>query len=157
MLDDSGKCVAVIGQGILVNPRAVDCSVTSRHIVAADWGNQVHVMSADDGQQLIRSFCSHGDGPQQTQYVYGLCVDHGHNRIVLCDYNNKRLSLWSGDGSQFLSTVNMPDGEQPLSVCVDRYNNRLSNSLLFIFLFFLFINKHTKQTHKTKQTQTGTS
>ena len=57
----------------------------------------------------------------QTNGVFGLCYDDERKRILVCDCNNQRVSVWSVDGSQFLHVINMPNKQYPMSVCVDRF------------------------------------
>ena len=109
MLNEQGAFVAVIGEGVH-DPCAVSCSDSLQrhnHIVAADYGNQIHLFSpasssSSSDYKLLRTFCSTGSGQQQTDCVYGICFDDERNRIIACDYFNKRLSVWSVDGSDCL-------------------------------------------------------
>ena len=101
------------------------------HIVAADLTKQIHLFSPassslNSDYKLLRSFCSRGSEQQQTSCVHGICFDDERSRIIACDSNNNRLSVWSADGSQFIKTINMPFSStqrNPMSVCVDRYAN----------------------------------
>ena len=108
----------MIGQGQFQLSLAVDCSRATHHIVTADYERQLHLYSSD-GNTLIRSFCGHGSNIDQTNRVNGMCFDDERMRILVCDFNNKRLTVWSSDGSQFITTINMPNNQNPLSVCVD--------------------------------------
>lgn len=122
--------VTIVGQDVLHHPQAVDCSHnpvnnSQQQIVAADYQHQIHIFlsSINDNHEykLLRSFCSHGNNPDQTKYVSGLCCDDERKRILIADCDNRRLSVWSADGSQFLHTILMPNNQEPVSVCVDRY------------------------------------
>ena len=135
ILNKQGTFVAIIGKGVLQYPYAVSCSDSHQrhnHIVAVDLPNQIYLFypassSSSSDYKLLRSFCSHGSEQQQTNHVYSICFDDERNRIIVCDnYNNKRLSVWSADGSQFIQTINMTSSSthhNPMSVCVDRYAN----------------------------------
>lgn len=118
MLTDQFQFVKSIGQGQLLQPYAVDCSHLTHHIVTADNGHQLHLFSSDRST-LIRSFCSSGSNIDQTNIVYGMCFDDERKRILVCDNGNKRLSIWSNDGSTFINTIKMPNNRIPISICVD--------------------------------------
>ena len=136
MLNDQFQFVSMIGNNLLNNPKALDCSSLPPHsIVAADWKNQIHLFSPSSNNnnnnsdyQLVRSFCSNGSSYNQTNTVYGICFDDEHKQIVVCDYGNRRLSIWSSDGSQFITTVNIPNNQNPCSICMDKYANHSSNN-----------------------------
>ena len=135
MLNDQFQFVSMIGNNLLKNPCAVDCSSLPPHsIVAADYSNQIHLFSPSPNSnnnsdyQLVRSFCSHGSSYNQTNVVYGICFNDEHKQIVVCDNSNRRLSIWSSDGSQFITTVNIPNKQYPLSICIDKYANHNSNN-----------------------------
>ena len=74
MFDEQGQFVTSIGKGQLELAQAVDCSLSTHHIVIADYQRQVHIYS-NDGQQLLKSFCSYGNNKDQTKGVFGICYD----------------------------------------------------------------------------------
>jgi len=126
ILNEQFEFVTVIGQGQLQYPCAVDCSLSHpHHIVIADYQHEIHLYSNSHNNnnnnnseyQLLRSFSSHGSNKDQTNRVNGICFDDEHKRILICDCNNNRLSVWSSDGSQFIKIINMPTKDYyPLSV-----------------------------------------
>ena len=135
MLNDQFRFVSMIGDNLLESPQAVDCSSLPPHsIVAADDQNQIHLFSPSSNNnnnnsdyQLVRSFCSNGSSYNQTNSVYGICFDDEHKQIVVCDFYNRRLSIWSSDGSQFITTVNIPNNQYPWCVFMDKYANHSSS------------------------------
>ena len=126
LFNPQGQFVTVVGQTILQLPFAVDCHSTlsnnnnnnplPQHIVAADYRHQIRLFSISNNPNnnnssdytLLRSFSSHGNNQHQTNGVFGLCCDDERKRILVADCNNHRLSVWSGDGSQFLHNIPIP-------------------------------------------------
>jgi len=135
MFNGQFQFVACIGEEVLHRPYAVDCSsVSSYPIVTADFDYQNYLFTPSNNNEYrrLRSFCSTGGKINQTGGVCDICFDDEHKQILICDYNNMRISVWSMDGSQFLGVVNMPNKQEPYSVCMDKYNNNNNNSHHFI-------------------------
>ena len=58
---------------------------------------------------MIRSFDSTGHNNDQFYAVSGVCIDDERKRILIADYWNHRLSVWSHDGSQFIKPIPIPN------------------------------------------------
>jgi tripartite motif-containing protein 71 len=108
-------------------PHGVTCN-NRGHIVVTDWGNH-RVQILDEKGRFLRSMGTTGqEGSANYQFYspYDVCVDrNNHNQILVADPNNKRISVWSGDGSQFIRVV--PLGKYPHSLTIDHCNQLIVN------------------------------
>lgn len=81
-------------EALLYRPLAIVAAADGRMFVA-DRGDSRVVMFAPDGQYL-GSFGREGQGPGEFGSIFGLAISG--NRILVDDYGNNRLSVWSLGG-----------------------------------------------------------
>jgi 6-bladed beta-propeller/NHL repeat len=108
-------------------PRIFNCPVgvscnKQGHIIVSEWNNhQVHII--DEKGRLIRSMGTmgqHGSADDQFYNPWGICVDRNHNQIMIADSSNRRIKVWSGDGSQLIRSIHVDN--RPLCITIDLYN-----------------------------------
>jgi DNA-binding beta-propeller fold protein YncE len=104
------------------HPIGMSCN-NRGHIVVADYYNH-RVQILDEKGRFLRAMGTTGqEGSANHQFYYPLdvCVDrNNHNQILVVDSWNERISIWSGDGSQFIRSI--PMDNKPLSLTIDSFN-----------------------------------
>jgi len=120
--------------------------------------DRVQVFSCDeDGGSFVSKFGKKGNQPGQLQYPHGLAIDHDHDRILVTDYGNHRVQVWSLSQQSFLSCIGHRGSRDlvfkyPQGIAIDKHHRRIiivdtnNHRLVFlssIDLSFLFsIGKH---------------
>ena len=112
------------GQSSEVNyPFGVCCSPDGS-LAVTEWNN-CRVQRFDATGRFLSTFGSEGRGESQFKYPYDLCHLHHHfapsssasSLLLVTDWSNKRLSIWSADGRQHLTNIKMNGNVRGL--CVD--------------------------------------
>ena len=87
--------------------------------------NNHRVQRFDASGRFFNTFGSQGDNEDQFQDPVDICHLHHHfapsssasSLLLVADYYNKRLSIWSADGHQHITNIEMNDN--PRGVCAD--------------------------------------
>jgi len=124
-------------------------------LVADSSNDRVQVFSCDDdddGGSFVSKFGEKGNQPGQFKYLWGLAIDHDHDRILVTDFRNHRVQSWSLSEQSFLSCIGRRGSgdlefQYPHGIAIDKHHHRiviadtLNNRLVFlssIDLSFLF-------------------
>ena len=110
-------------KGKFNRPVGVCCSPDGSFSVA-EHGNH-RVQRFDASGRFLNTFGSEGKNEDQFQYPQDICHLHHHfaplssasSLLLVTDYNNNRLSIWSADGHQHIANIQTKD--HPHGVCVD--------------------------------------
>ena len=130
MLSDQGEPLYMIGggqssrvDGQLSNPYGL-CCLPDGSIVVADRNNH-RIQIFDIGGRFTLKFGREGDQDDQLKSPYDICQlaqylspsSSASSLLVVADFGNTRLSVWSCDGHQHVTNV-LVNG-QPRGICVD--------------------------------------
>ena len=110
-------------KGEFNHPNGVCCSSDGSFSVA-DCHNY-RVQRFDASGRFLNTFGSEGKNEDQFQYPQDICHLQRHfapsssasSLLLVTDWNNNRLSIWSGDGQQHITNIKMKCN--PRGVCVD--------------------------------------
>ena len=109
-------------EGLFNKPFSVGVDRRDGLLVISDtWNHRIQVMDIEGN--LIRCFGTKGKGDSQFLFPRGVDVD-GEGRIVVCDYGNKRVSVFEKDGT-FLFSFGKDHLENPSRVVVDSFGSIL--------------------------------
>jgi len=103
------------------NPTGICCTARGDIIVADSNNNRMQIF--DCKGRHIRAFGSLGDGNNQFQYPFDVCVQEDANRMIITDCYNNRLSVWSVDGCEPILTV--PAQGSPTGICNYPHTHRI--------------------------------
>ena len=129
--DDKVQPIYAIGRtgqsndakGQFNHPIGVCCSPDGSFSVA-DYFNH-RVQRFDAGGRFLTTFGSQGKNEDQFQYPRDICHLHHHlapsssasSLLLVTDLSNCRLSIWNGDGHQYITNIKMKG--EPRGICVD--------------------------------------
>ena len=90
----------------------------------AEYSNH-RVQRFDASGRFLNTFGSQGNNEDQFQNPIDICHLHHHfalsssasSLLLVTDYGNNRLSIWSADGNQHITNIQM--NSHPRGVCVD--------------------------------------
>ena len=110
-------------KGEFNGPFGVCCSPDGSFSVAEESNHRVQRFDASG--RFLNTFGSRGKNEDQFQFPHDVCHLHHHfapsssasSLILVTDYYNNRLSIWSGDGQQHITNIQM--NGKPRGVCVD--------------------------------------
>ena len=110
-------------KGQFNDPYGVCCSSDGSFSVA-EYENH-RVQRFDASGRFLNTFGTQGKNEDQFHYPFDVCHLHHHfapssfasSLLLVADYINKRLSIWSGDGHQHITNIQMSGC--PRGVCVD--------------------------------------
>ena len=110
-------------KGQFHSPSGVCCSPDGSFSVVEEENHRVQRYDAS-GRFLI-NFGSQGKNDDQFQYPYDICHLHHHfassssasSLLLVTNYGKKCLSIWSADGHQHITNIQMKGN--PRGVCVD--------------------------------------
>ena len=105
-------------------PHGVHCSPDGSFSVVDR--NNHRVQRFDASGRFLNTFARQGKDKDQLQYPYDICHLHHHfapssssasSLLLVTDHKNNRLSIWSADGHQHITNIQMKGS--PHFVCVD--------------------------------------
>ena len=110
-------------KGEFNHPFGVCCSPDGSFSVA-DFSNH-RVQRFDASGRFLTTFGSEGNNEDQFQIPFDICHLHYHfapsssasSLLLVTDYSNKHLSIWSAEGHQHITNIQM--NGHPRGVCVD--------------------------------------
>ena len=110
-------------KGEFNRPNGVGCSPDGSFSVI-EYRNH-RVQRFDASGRFLNIFGSEGDNEDQFQYPLDICHLHHHfapsssasSLLLATDWNKNRLSIWSGDGHQHITNIQI--NGHPRGVCVD--------------------------------------
>ena len=105
------------------NPYGVDCTVGGIIMVADTFNNRIEMF--DVKGKFIRSVGSQGSNDNQFQGLYDVCVHNNTQQMMVADYNNDRVSVWSADGSQHIHTLPLAGRASPSGICIDPHTQHV--------------------------------
>lgn len=127
-VDDNAKCenLYIIGnsrisrkEGEFNNPQSVVCNNRGHIIMAEIYSCRVQIFS-ESGKflRLVKDAMSESEN-NQFNSPSDLYIDrNNYSQIMIADYYNKRISVWSSDGSQLIR--NIPLNDYPKCVTIDQ-------------------------------------
>lgn len=101
------------------HPRGVACNNRGHIYVADCFNHRVQILN-EKGLFIRMMGGQKGSANHQFDVPCDVCVDWNHNQILVVDYWNQRVSVWSGDGSQFVRVVSL--GDYPNCLTIDHFN-----------------------------------
>ena len=107
------------------SPWAVTADERGKKIYVCDTQNhEIQVLNFD--LSYHSSFGSHGTGPQQFDYPYGIAID-SHQNVFVADFGNHRVKVFNSE-VRFQYQIKqrgagMEELNYPVSVCIDRDDN----------------------------------
>jgi len=101
-------------------PRGICCTARGDIIVADCWNDRMQII--DCKGRFLRAFGSEGEENNQFLYPYDVCVQEDANRMIITDYSNNRLSVWSVDGCEPILIVPL---QYPQGICKYPHTNRI--------------------------------
>jgi DNA-binding beta-propeller fold protein YncE len=130
ILSDQGQPLYMIGSGResqangeFYQPFGVCCAPDGTIVVAEYYNHRVQLLDA--GGRFVYTFGTQGSGPQQLNEPLDLCYlappfspsSSASALLLVADWGNKRLSIWSADGRQPISQI--PVADHAHGVCAD--------------------------------------
>lgn len=118
-------------------PHKITCNRRG-YIIFINWSDET-VQILDEKGIFIRqiNIVKLNDTFHNTDSMYDVCVMT--NQILISDHLRKRISIWSGDGSQFIRDVYIDD--YPVCLTVDRFNRPIIGLQEKIVVFDINFNK----------------
>ena len=110
-------------KGAFYHPKGVCCSPDGSFSVVEEWNHRVQ--RCDASGRFLTTFGSQGSNEDRFHVPHDIFHLHHHfapsssasSLLLVTDYNNNRLSIWSGDGHQHVTNIKM--NRLPRGVCVD--------------------------------------
>lgn len=104
------------------NPRGICCDEKGHIIVADTWNHRIQEFN-ENGRHL-HSFGCKGSSFDQFNDPWGICFDKEHHQLLITDYVNKRVSIWSHDSSSKPQPISRIEfNASCFSVCTDPLRN----------------------------------
>ena len=111
------------GKGEFNDPFGTCCSPDGSFSVAEYFNHRVQRFDASG--RFLTTFGSQGNNEDQFQCPIDICHLHHHfapsssasSLLLVTDNDNNRLSIWSGDGHQHITNIQMKG--KPRGICVD--------------------------------------
>ena len=98
------------------------CCTARGDIIVVDGGNN-RMQMFDCKGKFLRAFGSQGAGNDQFNLPWDVCVQEDANRMIITDFNNSGLSVWSVDGCEPILTV--PVHGFPHGICQHPHTHRI--------------------------------
>lgn len=76
---------------------------------------------------------NHGSAKDQFKWPNDVLVNNINNQIIVADYDNKRLSIWSGDGSQHIKNILLND--HPACLTFNHHNEIIVGFTKYVLTF----------------------
>ncbi len=97
------------------------CCDEKGHIIVADTHNH-RIQEFNENGRFLYSFGLFGESFDQLKIPRNLCVDKEHHQLLITDFWNNRISIWSRDSDcQHINNINIK--ERCFSVCIDPLRN----------------------------------
>ena len=101
-------CFTIGQKNQLRAPNGVACDVAGNWAIADYGNNRVHLYDAKG--RMVRTIGGYGSSSTEFNRPFDVYFDQ-HNRLLVCDGANSRVSIWSRDGSNvqgFITTLLLP-------------------------------------------------
>ena len=113
------------------------CCAPDGSIVVADSHNH-RIQQLDPSGRFVHTFGKRGSGPQELNFPFDVChlnrrfapSSSASSLLLVADFGNKRVAMWSADGRQAISQIDV--GGDVYGVCVDL------NGLVYVSVGIVF-------------------